>query len=81
MSDVTEGRTCFVCLKVNFGVLHWSHSCMICKKSVCRHCSMVLRLASEDCEKLTVSDIIPQLSPPTPTPTNLPSPSPTNFLR
>ena len=32
--NIRQGKTCFVCMNVRFGVLNWSYSCSFCKKSV-----------------------------------------------
>ena len=34
LSNISQGKTCFVCMNVRFGVLNWSYSCSFCKKSV-----------------------------------------------
>ena len=34
LSSISQGKTCFVCMNVRFGVLNWSYSCSFCKKSV-----------------------------------------------
>ena len=34
LSSISQGKTCFVCMNVRFGVLHWSYICSFCKKSV-----------------------------------------------
>lgn len=68
LSDIMEGRTCFVCLKVSFGILHWSYTCLLCLKYVCRSCCHNISIDSNHC-KVTVASVLPQLcSDTTPTP-------------
>ena len=79
LSDVMEGRTCFVCLKVNFGMSHWSYTCLICLKFVCSSCSTSININNDNYDQITVSTILPQLC--SDSTTNLPSPGPTKLLR
>jgi len=79
LSDVMEGRTCFVCLKINFGMIHWSYTCVICLKFVCSSCSSSININNDNYDQITVSTILPQLC--SDSTTNLPSPGPTKLLR
>ena len=34
LSNISQGKICFVCMTVRFGVMNWSYPCSFCKKSV-----------------------------------------------
>ena len=34
LTNICEGKTCFVCMTVRFGVLNWSYTCTLCKQLV-----------------------------------------------
>ena len=40
LSNISQGKTCFVCMNVRFGVLNWSYPCTFCKKSVRTKCKL-----------------------------------------
>ena len=73
-----QGRTCFVCLQTNFGVLHWSHTCCVCLKYVCRHCCSNIKIAAQDKKDVTVALLLPHLNTEQHA---LPLTSPSNFIR
>ena len=59
---------------------HWSYTCLLCLKFVCRHCCLFLKIPSEaDPDKVTVSSIMPQLC--SEAPVSQPSPSPSHLIR
>ena len=78
-SDVMEGRTCFVCLKVNFGMIHWSYKCILCLKFVCSNCSTSVNIGNDNLDQVTVSTILPHLC--SESVRGLPSPGPSKLLR
>ena len=34
LSNISQGKICFVCMTVRFGIMNWSYPCTFCKKSV-----------------------------------------------